>query len=243
LGRGGRDGIQSGAARCLRSSDGLRGRDDPGLGEAGLDSETGDPAWGLPDLDWRVHDGSDHGEKAPQRPVPSARLTLTRAIQDPFDINISVLRIAPGDVGKACPVSAKPSDPLTTIVTLRERAPCEAVVNAVTIGFGARVQLGRLTVRPFAEFGMGRVRGRYDIGGVYEFVEVAYLPNFKAVEQTGFGGGAGLTLDYVLFPRTILQGLFGYWRFQDAFEGADLPAGFVPAMPASYVGFGLRWGM
>lgn len=183
------------------------------------------------------------GRRLPDGRVPSGRLTLTRAIQDPFDINISVLRIAPGDVGTACPVSAKPGDPLTTIVTLRERAPCEAVVNAVTIGFGARAQLGRLTVRPFAEFGMGRVRGRYDIGGVYEFVEVEYLPNFKAVEQTGFGGGGGLTLDYVLLPRTILQGLFGYWRFQDPFEGAELPAGFVPAMPASYIGFGLRWGM
>ncbi len=183
------------------------------------------------------------GKRTPDGRVPSGRLTLTRAIQDPFDINISALRIAPGDMGKACPISAKANDPLTTIVTLRERAPCEAVVNAVMLGFGARAQLGRLAVRPFAEFGLGRIRGRYDIGGVYEFVEVEYLPNFKAVEQTGFGGGAGLALDYVLFPRTILQGLVGYWRFQDAFEGADLPSGFVPAMPTTYVGVGLRWGM
>jgi len=183
------------------------------------------------------------GKGLPDGRVPSGRITLTRAIQDPFDINISALRLAPGDVGEACPVSATPSDPLTTVVTLRERAPCEAVVNALMVGFGVRAQLGRLTVRPFAEIGMGRVRGRYDIGGVYEFVEVEYLPNFKAVEQTGFGGGAGLTLDFVLFPRTILQGLVGYWKFQDAFEGADLPAGFVPAMPSTYVGFGLRVGM
>lgn len=184
------------------------------------------------------------GTILPEGRLPSGRLMFTVGIREPLDISLGVHRMAPGDLGTACPPPARQGeDPLTTVISLRDRAPCEAVVNAFMVGLGARLQTGRLVVRPFAEGGVGRVRARYDIGGVYEFTDLKYLPNFKAVEQTGFGGGAGATLDYIVVPHMVIQGIAGYWRFQDPFEGAELPAGYAPKIPSVYVGIGLRWGI
>ncbi len=184
------------------------------------------------------------GKAFPEGRAPSGRLTITSGLRGQLKLNVSLLRIAPGNVrGKDCPPQANANDPLARVIALRDRRPCEAVVNAVMAGLGARIQYGRWVASPFAEVGFGRSSGRYDVGGVYQFDDLEYLPNFKAVEQNRMGGGAGLTLDYVLLPRTILQGVLGYWRFQDAFEGVELPAGYKATMPSLYVGFGLRWGL
>jgi len=184
------------------------------------------------------------GKAFPEGRVPSGRLTTTAGLWGPLDLNVSLLRIAPGNVqGKTCPRKSNENDPLTTVIALRDRSPCEAFVNAVMAGLGARIQWNRWFVTPFAEVGIGRARGRYDLGGAYEFDDITYLPNFDAVEQNRLGGGAGLTLDYLLFPHLIVQGTAGYWRFQDVFEGAELPAGYKPVVPSVFVGVGLRWGI
>lgn len=182
------------------------------------------------------------GKGIPDGRLPSGRLTLTTGIDDLMTAHLSLLRIAPGDVGERCPAPARATDPITTVISLRKRIPCEQVVNALMAGIGVRIGTSRMSVAPFAEAGVGRARGRYDIGGVHEFDEVRYLPNFKAVSETAFGFGGGLTAEYILFPRSIASVTLGYWTFQDPFEGANLPAGYDPEMPSLYVGLGFHVG-
>jgi hypothetical protein len=194
------------------------------------------------------------GGSFPDGRAHSARVTYTTGLSGRIQLNVGGLRLAPGGLGGACPPSAAAGAPLPEVIALLDRKPCEAVVNALVAGLGVRIQRGRLELTPFAEAGVGRVRGRYDLGGVYRFDEdftlaseevpsTTYVPRFEAVEKTGFGAGFGVTIDYVLFPRTILEGVVGQWRFRDPFEGTQLPTGYKPKMPTLFMGIGLRMGL
>jgi S1-C subfamily serine protease len=183
------------------------------------------------------------GGPFPDGRVPSMRGTLVLSVRNWLRASVGVLRLAPDQLGNSCPRKAEDSDPLGTVIGLRDRRPCEQVVHALMVGLTAPIRAGPLLVSPFAELGIGRARGRYDIGGAYQAGDLTYVPNFKAIEQTGFGVGIGVTFEFTILPRAILQGTVGSWNFQNPFEGEDLPAGFDPVAPSLFTGIGIRIGL
>ncbi len=101
----------------------------------------------------------------PEGRAPSGRVTLTRSLENGVDVNIGVLRLAPGGVGTKCPPPVgTDSVSVSGVISFRDRAPCEAVLNAFTLGLGYNVKRGRFVARPFAELGIGKSRGRFDLG-------------------------------------------------------------------------------
>lgn len=181
------------------------------------------------------------GGAFPDGRAPSGRVTLTRSLENGVDVNAGFLRLAPGGLGSTCPPKISTGS-VTTVISFRDRAPCEAVLNAFTLGLGYNIKRGRFVARPFAELGIGKSRGRFDLGGVYVFDGLEYRPNLSAVEQTSFGGGGGLAIDWIALPRGIVQLLAAYWQFRDPFSDAVLPNEYDPRMPKLFVGLGLRMG-
>lgn len=181
------------------------------------------------------------GGAFPDGRAPSGRVVLTRSLRNNVDINVGVLRLAPKAVGANCPPLVT-SGSVIDVLEFRDRAPCEEVVHAFIAGLGYRIKYGRFVARPFAEIGVGKARGRFDIGGFYEFSTQLYRPNFAALEQTSFGGGGGVNAEGIIFPRIIVQATLGYWRFSDPLLQRGVPSQYEPNMPEVYVGLGIRVG-
>jgi hypothetical protein len=142
---------------------------------------------------------------------PSLRLDVTYMIRYPVSVHIGYLRLAPGSLDN-CP----PAEGVDTLVALRE--PCDVVLNSAVVGIGGNLVWNRLLARAFIDVGIGRVQGRYDIGGTFTGTgaNLQYQPNFVATpEKTTVVAGAGLTVEYIVLPRIIVEALGGYWLYDD----------------------------
>jgi hypothetical protein len=120
------------------------------------------------------------------------------------------------------------------------------VVNSAVVGLGGNLVWNRLLARVFLDVGLGRVQGRYDIGGPFPGTgdDLRYVPNYVATqEKTTVVAGAGLTLEYIIRARTILELMGGYWLYDDPFEGEPLPDEYDPKVPNLFFGFGLKVGL
>jgi len=139
--------------------------------------------------------------------LPSGRLSVTRQTRAPWSVTISAVRLAPRDVG----------------------------VSAGMAGIAATLPLGRLSLQPFAEVGLGRVEGRYDAGGVTVVSpDTVYVPRWVATQADGLGFGGGVDLQLLVAPRIILGAMIGRWSFSTPPE--------LTSLPGFFFGFGLRYG-
>lgn len=171
---------------------------------------------------------------------PSSRFDLTYMARYPVSIHIGYLRLAPGSLND-CP----PQNPdLDTLVLAR--APCDMVLNAGVVGLGGNLVWNRLLARVFIDVGIGRVQGRYDIGGPFTGTgaNLQYEPNYVATpEKTTVVAGAGLTVEYIVLPRIMVEALGGYWLYDDPFEGEELPDEYDPKVTNWFAGLGLKVGL
>jgi hypothetical protein len=171
---------------------------------------------------------------------PSGRFDLTYMVRYPVSIHIAYLRLAPGALSD-CPPQNRDLDTLVLA-----RSPCDMVVNSAVVGLGGNLVWNRLLARVFLDVGLGRVQGRYDIGGPFPGTgdDLRYVPNYVATqEKTTVVAGAGLTLEYIIRARTILELMGGYWLYDDPFEGEPLPDEYDPKVPNLFFGFGLKVGL
>jgi len=111
-------------------------------------------------------------------------------------------------------------------------------VTGAMVGLGLNLpSKGRVWLNPFLEGGFGRVEGRFDAGG--HFIEDngtnRYVPLWRQVKDDGLGFGAGVSLQAMLLPHTIVEVMAGHWRF-------SRPAN-APRMPDIVWGAGLRLGI
>jgi Trypsin-like peptidase domain len=140
--------------------------------------------------------------------LPSGRVTLLRQARAPWSFTASVMRLAPRNLG----------------------------VTAGMVGLAASLRMGRLTLQPFTELGLGRVEGRFDGGGVTVVApDTVYVPRWEQARVDGLGFGAGMDVQVLLLPRVILGAMVGRWTFSSPPR--------VPAFPSYFFGAGLRYGL
>ena len=167
-----------------------------------------------------TYDGDDR--------TPSLRATAAYRFRRSLDLHVSLLRLAPDTQGETCP-SGRPG-----------RARCDAVANGVLVGGAAHFRRGRAAVRPFAEVGLAVAEGRWDSGGLY--VEEGYQPGWTTESTSGLIVGLGLTLDFVVIPHVVLEGVAGYWLVPDAFSEVAPDEQLDADFPPLYFGLGVRLG-
>lgn len=100
---------------------------------------------------------------------------------------------------------------------------------------------GRVMVNPFLEGGFARVEGRFDAGGHYidDNGTNRYVPLWRQVKDDGLGFGAGVSLQAVVMPRTIVEVTVGHWSFN---LPVGAPEGDLKTPDVSW-GAGLRFGI
>lgn len=125
---------------------------------------------------------------------------------------------------------------LTWHVGLMRLAPPNLALTSAVLGAGWSLQLGRLSIRPFAELGASRIEARFlasefqvDTGS-----GVQTVPIWEKEVQTGLGVGGGLSVGFILGSGIILETSVATWRFETPDQ--------APGLPALSVGAGLRWG-
>jgi hypothetical protein len=153
---------------------------------------------------------STRGDAIPTDRFPSGRVSLQYRLLPVVAIHAGALRLAPRNLS----------------------------VNGGLVGFGLTIPArARVFINPFLEGGLARVEGRYDAGGY--FIEDGgkrqYVPFWNRVQRDGLGFGAGLSVQAILWPRTILEIVVARWEFNRP-ENA-------PRLPDFFVGGGLRLGI
>ncbi|MEO7457751.1 MAG: serine protease [Gemmatimonadaceae bacterium] len=140
---------------------------------------------------------------------PSSRITLSRRGASPFALQGSLVRLSPYNM----------------------------TVNAALAGASFQVRVDRLTIEPFADFGLGRVETRYDAGGYYETGSDAssprYVPLWVREHQDGIGVGGGVEAGYLIRPHYRLTATMAHWSFS--------LTPHAPVLPTFFFGGGLRW--
>jgi hypothetical protein len=140
--------------------------------------------------------------------LPSGRVSIVRQSRSPWSIVASAMRLAPRDIG----------------------------VTAGMIGVAATWTVGRLSIQPFGEAGLGRVEGQFDGGGVFVVVpDTVYIPRWEQARTDGLGFGAGIELRAMVLPRMILGAMIGRWTFSAPLN--------VPSLPSYFLGAGIRYGL
>lgn len=81
----------------------------------------------------------------------------------------------------------------------------DARLGALALGAGVPLSLGRLSVRPFGNFLIGRLETMADEGG-YHTVNGAYHPYWRPVSASAAGGAAGVALGWAIRPGLTLEG-------------------------------------
>lgn len=121
-------------------------------------------------------------------------------------------------------------------LVLLRLAPSNLLVSAGMAGADVRLRSGPVAFTPFAEFGFGRVEGRYDAGGF--FISGAggpvYQPYWQKLSNDVIGYGVGASVEMVVLPHVALEATGGHWSFK-------VPAG-LSSLPKFYLGAGLRFG-
>ncbi len=112
-------------------------------------------------------------------------------------------------------LSSRPIPQVSWHAGLLRLAPENLAVTAGMAGVGLHLKKGRLALHPFVEAGFGRVEGRFVVDSYYvataggsDTVRV-----FNRVQDDGLGVGAGMTVEVIVLPRTILELVTGYWSF------------------------------
>jgi hypothetical protein len=89
----------------------------------------------------------------------------------------------------------------------------------------------RILINPFLEGGFAHVEGRFsdssyliDDNGTNRSV-----PFYQQVKDDGLGFGAGVAVQGLVAPRTILELAVGHWNFNRPDRAATLPDVFVGA--------------
>jgi hypothetical protein len=111
-------------------------------------------------------------------------------------------------------------------------------VTGGMVGLGLNLpSKGRVWVNPFLEGGFAHVEGRFDAGGHYidNNGTNTYVPLWRQVKDDGLGFGAGISVQALLLPHTIVEVMAGHWSFNRP-ENA-------PTMPDIFWGAGLRLGL
>lgn len=111
-------------------------------------------------------------------------------------------------------------------------------VTGGMVGLGLNLPpKGRVWSNLFLEGGFAHVEGRRDAGG--HFIDDngtnRYVPLWRQVEDDGLGFGAGISLQALVLPHTIVEVMGGHWSFNRP-EGA-------PPLPDFFWGAGLRLGI
>jgi hypothetical protein len=121
-------------------------------------------------------------------------------------------------------------------LVLLRLAPWNRLVSAGMAGVDVRLQKGPVAFTPFAEFGFGRVEGRYDAGGyvVSGGGGTVYRPYWQNVSNDVIGYGAGASVETMVLPHVAIEVTAGHWSFK-------VPAQ-VSSLPKVYVGGGVRFG-
>jgi hypothetical protein len=113
--------------------------------------------------------------------------------------------------------------------------PTNVSLNAAIAGLGLDLRFGRVALRPFADAGFAGMTSRVDQGGYYLGAASEYVPAWQRSYHNGAGGGGGATLDVVVLPHLMLEGIVGSWAFEK-------PAG-APKLPSVVFGGGVRLGI
>jgi Trypsin-like peptidase domain len=116
--------------------------------------------------------------------------------------------------------------------------PDNLSVTGAMFGLGVNLPAqGRLWLNPFLEGGFGHVEGRFEASAYYvdNNGTNVKVPVWQQVKDDGLGFGTGVSLMWLVAPRTIVEVVTGHWSF-------NRPAG-APGMPGIVWGAGLRLGL
>ena len=114
------------------------------------------------------------------------------------------------------------------------------ILDGILIGGAGNLRLAYVRMHPFVEVGFAESSGRWDAGGL--FVNDVYEPSWINVSSTGLAVGAGVTLDVIILPHLILEGVVGYWSVPDPFSEVPPQEALDADFPLVYYGLGIRFG-
>jgi hypothetical protein len=116
--------------------------------------------------------------------------------------------------------------------------PQDLSVTSGMAGLGLTLKATeRVLVNPFLEGGFGHVEGRFSDSGylVDDNGTNRFVPFYQQVKDDGLGFGAGVAVQALVVPRTIIELTVGHWNFNRPDSAR--------ALPDVFVGAGLRLGI
>jgi hypothetical protein len=124
--------------------------------------------------------------------------------------------------------------------------PDNLSVTGGVLGIGLNLPPnGRVWFNPFIEGWFAHVEGRYDAGGYYidNGGTNEYVPLWQQVKDDGLGFGTGVSMQGLLFPRTVVEILVAHWGFNlpEALRASTAQSN-AAEIPDVFWGAGLRFG-
>ena len=116
--------------------------------------------------------------------------------------------------------------------------PRDLSVTGAMAGLGLTLPATeRILINPFLEGGFAHIEGRFTDSGhlVDDNGTNRFVPFYQQVKDDGLGFGAGISVQALVVPRTILEVTVGHWNFNRPER--------APRLPDVFVGAGLRLGI
>lgn len=116
-------------------------------------------------------------------------------------------------------------------VTALRLAPEDLQVSGGMVGTSVSLRSGRFGIAPFAEVGVGRVKGRFQAGSYYvqSGPDSVLVPVWQTLTNDVIGVGVGADLQFLIAPHIALTGVLGHWGFRTEAQLRSIPNAFAGA--------------